>query len=460
MVTLAHPLVYKTIPILPMKRKIHPYIRVIAAIRAGIAHLLCAILLLTICHASSNDESSGNSEGSHSQDTGDSEDNDENESEEYDDAVYQEDNWYADDPYYPTDDYYLQQMSHSELNAMNNKNESPIDMHELLLHFLAGSVSIFGLASAVFCTAIFLYFLRVDSLLRRYASEGVAVDGRILASVPDIQEEMKRCSEEISDRNITFADKIQNNDSYSMMTDDESYQISRSEYSGSDGSVEEGQKHGNIKEREQRHPIISGANSAQASTAKSRRPVTSDNTKVPEGRRRFLTMSFRVMMEYDDITYHDIISQESSEVIRKRLLVMGEDIVEPSKSSSKLLVKLHVLKNQPMSGHPCGEVRRAIRWQKRLSFNVYIMLGVALVIGGAIMAKKVLPSTLFFVYIGLIILQVPILNCFLDGSFSKIISDRYLENGLRLPATNPKTRLDDKEKMISALKHGTSFGFV
>ena len=445
-----------------MKRKIRTRRRDLAVIRAGIAHFLCITLLLAICHASSNEESSEDTDGSQSQDY------DDDQTQEYDDTVNQDTTWYADDPYYPTDidDYIIQEMnaeSDAELNAMNNENESPMNMHELLIRVMAGTISVLGLAADIFCTAIFLYFLRVDGLMRRYAREGMPVDGRILASVPDIQEEVK----EYKTEEKALADKIQNNDSYSMMTDDESYQISRSEYSGSDRSgeneIEEGQKSGNIEDRERRPSVISGISSVQTSKVKSRQQqVPKENTKISAGKRKFHSTSFRVIVEYDDITYHDIISQESSEMIRKRILVMGEDIIVETntKNSSSLLVKLHVLQNQPMSGHPCGEVRRALRWQKRLTFNVYIVFGIALVVGGAIVAKHILSSKFFLVYIGLLILQVPILNCFLNGSFSKIISDRYLENGLSLPSTTSKKGLDDKEKMISALKHGTSFGFL
>jgi len=445
-----------------MKRKDRIHGRGPAIVSAGIAHFVCAILLLAICHAAeggSNDGSSNDSSRSQSQD--------------YDDVVNDDaadvDAWQADDPYMPTDDYFLLSMK-SEIEAehqaeveaeYNEKRGREESMHKALMDVVGGSAGILGLASAVFCTSMFLYFLKVQNLMRQYERQGDIVEGRILASYPDIDEATKKANA------IEHPDKIQNNESYSMMTDDESYQIgSRSGLSGSDGSgandIEDGQKIYNMDEKEHSHRVIIGnslaGGSLQTSTAKSRQQIYNANEKISENKRKFLSQSFHVIVEYDDITYHDVINQESSKIIRKRLLVMGEDIDERI-NKSNLLVKLHVLQKLPMSGYPCGEVHRALRWQKILSFNVYIMLGASLVIGGGVVASHILSTKFLCGYMVLLVLQVPLLNCFLQRSFSEIISKEYLENGSTLSSESSEKHFD-KEHMISALKHGTSFGCV
>lgn len=434
----------------------HSLRRAVQLQAGALLHFLCISLLLAICRA--EDDESSNDGSDNSQD---------NESQDYDDGNVDPNEW-IDDPYIQAD--YVRQQLNEEIEAERdaaryNEIARSMQTHDILTCIAFGSISFIGLASAIFCTALFLYRLRVDSLMRRYSREGVVVDGRILAAVPDIQQEMKRANA------IDNSAKYQRGDSYSMMTDDESYQIgSRSMYSGSDGSgsndVEEGQKNSSrhhthiMEEQEQRHPSIIPSNSAQTSTAKSKQPLSSEQTKIDEKTGKFQTKAFRVIVDYDDVTYHDVINQESSETIRKRLVIMGDDIIETGSKSSDFLVKLHVLQDHPMSGCPCGDVRRAQRWQRKCSFNIYVMIALALVAGGAYAARRVLSTNLFYVYIGLLVLQALAMNCFLDGSFTKIISDKYLENGERRPTRNTRKRKDDKELMIASLKHGTSFSFV
>ena len=137
------------------------------------------------------------------------------------------------------------------------------------------------------------------------------------------------------------------------------------------------------------------------------------------------------------------------------------DNSKPSDASSKkrLLVKLHVLKDEPNSGYPSGDINRALRCSKWLSFLMHLMVGCALVLGGVVMAQKLLPPALFYVYVGMLLLQVPIMNCFLQKSFTGIISKEYLEDGMSLPYESSKKGINE-EKMMSVLKNGTSFDFV
>lgn len=432
----------------------------VAAALAGISRFL-GLALIVICRAAEDDSNDSDS----SRESADNQ--------LYDDALYDgeaadgDGRWYADDPYMPTDDAILQEMNaevdaemEAAINSMNGSEELS-EVHFLLMRVLAGSVSILGLASAVFCTSVLLYFLRVQSLMSRYSREGVVVDAKILACDPDFDEALKDAKE------VDPPEKIRHADSYSMMTDDASYMASRSgELSGSDGSGDDVETAAHRSEvgydKVHRHgAAASGISfagvSTQLSTAtKAKQQITIANT-IPDKRPKFLDESFRVIVEYDDITYHDIINQDSSEVVRKRLSVRGEDIEEVKNNScSYRSVKLHVLRNQPRSGYPCGEVNRALRWQTKLSFNLHIMVGVAVVIGAGVVAKHLLPPSWFVAYVALLFVQIPALNCVLQNSFSQIISKEYLESGMRARKSD-KTR--DTEGMVLALRNGTSFGF-
>ena len=412
----------------------------------------------------------------------DNENQSQDQNNEMDDDNVDYDRWYADDPYMPTDDYVLQQMrtqwDEEQLEAMNDENERREAMYsrirEVSMNVLAGSMSILGFLSAIFTTSILLYFLRVQSLMRRYNREGVKVLAPILVSDPDIEEEMKRSQADGYNRQHFIgetSDKVQNNDSYSMMTDDESYNQVNSRISsdsGSDGSavrsrlfndIEEAIKSDvnmeELKEEHQRrhHPLVSTVVSFAGGSAHTK--STSKSRTVSKKKQRFLSKQFRVIVQYDDITYHDEINQESSSIIRKRLFVTGEDIVDnskPSDASSKkrLLVKLHVLKDEPNSGYPSGDINRALRCSKWLSFFMHLMVGCALVLGGVVMAQKLLPPPLFYVYVGILLLQVPIMNCFLQKSFTGIISKEYLEDGMSLPYESSKKGINE-EKMMSLL---------
>ncbi|KAL7525889.1 hypothetical protein ACHAWF_001551 [Thalassiosira exigua] len=408
-------------------------------LNAVVFHVLCTISLLSSTGGGINNEDNGN-----------------NPSQDYDDIV-QENEWFADDPYMQmVDDYVREKLkTEMEIERESELNENEMRLfrrQQLMRNMLAGFLSTIGFASAIYCSSVMLYSLRVYILMHQYARDGVVVDGRILLSIPDIHETMKT------------AEKVQNenHDSYSMMTEEESG--SGSGFSASDGTelnnIDEVHKLESIDDPEQRRRVIVIGSSPQPSTAKSRQAAGEKG--IISKKQKFDSKSFRVFVEYDDVTNHDDINQSSSEMIYKRFVVMGEDIVESSKTLPNPVLELYVIRNHPMSGHPCGEVRRALRWQKILSFNIQMMFGIAFVVGGSLAAKKILPARLFAVYIGLLITLLPALNSFLNRSFSKIISDKYLESGSRRPSTVPKKNsgADYHEKMITALKHGTSFGFV
>ncbi|KAL3764000.1 hypothetical protein ACHAW5_000039 [Stephanodiscus triporus] len=419
-----------------------------AAITPGVVRFLVIALIFAICCVAEDGGKDGASKTGRSND-----------------EAAARDEWYADDPYMPTDDYFIQQIQEeidAERNENNYRNESIRSrLRQMLMYFVASSVSILGFSSAVLCTSMFLYDLRMEILMRRYARKGVVVDGRILASDPDIEETMKTANA------VKHHPKIQNNDSYSIMTDDESYQAgSRSVHSFSVRSganeVEEGQKRDMMEEKEWPDPVGSEVSFADgsnlSSTAKSR-PKYIAKAVTSERKQMLSDMRFHVIVEYDDVSYHDAISQFSSEIIRKSLWIVGEDVEGTSNNFSTPVVKLYVLQDKPKSGYPCGEVRRARSWQKRFSFKVHIMLGVFFVIFGAIVAKNMLSPALFLLYIGLSLLQVPFVNCFLQKSFSKLLSQTYLEDGYKMPSKLAKKSMD-KQKMMTALKQGTSFGYL
>lgn len=418
---------------------------------ASVVRFLLFVLILAACGAAGDGGNDGGSQASADNDRSN-------------DGASDRDEWYADDPYMPTDDYVIQQIRaelDAERNAMNYENEMrKARVRRLLTNAVAITVSIVGLASAVFCSSILLYDLRMEMLMRRYASEGVVVEGRILVSDPDIEEATKTTDA------VKPRPKIQNNDSYSIMTDDESYIAgSRSLYSFSVKSgahdAEEGQKSDRMGEKRWRDPIGSEVSftdgSNQSSTSKSRGQASNAKTATSERTQKISDVRYHVIVEYDDISYHDAISKRSSEIIRKRLWIMSEDV--EGTNNGNFSTKLHVLRDKPKSGYPSGEVRRALRWQKRLSFNVHIILGLSFAICGAFVVKNILSPTLLYCYIGLLVLQLPIVHMFLRRSFTKVISESYLENGCIKPSKLARYPVD-KQKMIFALKQGTSFGHL
>jgi hypothetical protein len=133
---------------------------------------------------------------------------------------------------------------------------------------------------------------------------------------------------------------------------------------------------------------------------------------------------------------------------------MGDDVEVTNEGNN--IVKLYVLKQLPKSGFPCGEVCRSLRWQKKLLLNLNVMLGFLFVIGGAIAVETLLSRSFLYLYIGLLLLQLPYVSCFLQSSFLKILTDTYLESGYKQSLKQKKKDVD-KRKLIVALKQGTSY---
>lgn len=493
---------------------------------AAVAKILWNALILAICHAAEAEEDINNES---------SEDSTENDSTDYDDIAGQ-DEWHADDPYMPTDDYIINEIMSSsddewdekravaELNVTYEEEISRNRMREMLVYFVAGSVPMLGLAITAIVASTFLYYIRIERLMRQYAREGVEVNGLIIASYPDIND----C--------VDTAGADYTNNSYSMMTDDGSYQIAFQSESGSDVSevhgTNEGKKSESVTEKEESRPMIGevsvGAGSTQASTAKSfapgsrkkgkakskrhviiadgsvkissmevsksksshrtwntpifrfrdndkRAPLDNDvsvdegsaastmqldcNTNTAPSQIKKLSLKkYLVLVEYDDVTFDDANNTASSRIIHKRLEVHVDDI-QQTNASSNAIVKLHVLRDMPKSGYPSGDIFRSTRWQRRLPFIVYIMLGSSLVVCMAFVVKFMLPSTFFLVYGGVSLLLLPILYCFLQESFSEVIAKAYLENGASLPSEVSRMSLD-KQTIILSLQNGTSFCYV
>ena len=419
-----------------------------------------------------------------------------------------QDYWYTDDPNMPTDDAVLQQLQTEweaeQIAAMLEAEEHRVAMYnrirEVSMTALSVSMSILGFLSTLFCTTILLYFMRVQSLMRRYNNEGIKVVGRILASEPDIESSMKWSNGGIVDYGPAsispIDDKLRTHDSYSMMTDDGSYiQVGMSSSSESNGSAapqdhnskslkEDVETEGRVvqqqkadfnmqvlKEDEQRrhhNPIVSsvvsiaGGSRVQTKSLVKTRHINNNQT-ISQRKEHFNSETFRVLVEYDDVTYHDEINQDSSDIIRKRLSIKGEDIEEKKKSNNngkqQIRVKLLVLKDEPNSGYSSGDISRALRWQKWLSFFIHVMVGCTIILAGVYTTKNIAPSTVYYIYIGMLLLQIPIMSCFLQKSFTKILSKEYLEDGLSMSSKSSMKGAVDKEKMMSTL-NSSSFNLV
>ena len=446
----------------------------------------------------SNSEDSENS--SQSQDYND----DEN------DMMNNQEYWYTDDPNMPTDDTVLQQLQTEweaeQIAAMLEAEERRVAMYnrirEVSMTVLSVSMSILGFLSTVFCTTILLYFMRVQSLMRRYNNEGIKVVGRILVSELDIESSMKWSNGGVVDDGPAsispIDDKLQTHDSYSMMTDDGSYiQVGMSSSSDSNVSAAPQDHNGKLltkddvesdvrvmqqhkadfnmqvlKEDEQRrhhNPIVSsvvsiaGGSMGQTKSSVKTRHINNNQT-ISQRKEHFNSETFHVLVEYDDVTYHDEINQDSSDVIRKRLSIKGEDIEERKKSTNnnskqQFRVKLLVLKDEPNSGYSSGDISRALRWQKWLSFFIHVMVGCAIILAGVYTTKNIVPTAVYYMYIGILLLQIPIMNCFLQKSFTKIISKEYLEDGLSMSSKASMKGGIDEEKIMSTL-NSSSFGLV
>jgi hypothetical protein len=499
-------------------------------IAASVTRFLWNALILAICHAA---EDEGDSEPS--------EDSADNHSIDYDDIAGQ-DEWYADDPYMPSDDYIINEiMSASddgwdeedivvEANVIYEEDISRNRMREVLTFFVAGSVPILGLAITAVISATFLYYVRIETLMRRYARDGVVMNGLILASYPDIYE-----TTTVLEATETL-DYMQTNNTYSMMSEDGSYQLAYQSDSGSDDSTthetDEGKDSGSVIKNETSHPrTVTGSvqslsaksstlpsrkkakekerrysnagdvsvaisSTIASTTNKSRRPnwnvrtFTSEreideNAKVaplenevsvgdgtegsttqigwnanpaPTERNLISFKKYIVLVEYDDVTLYDATNKAASRKIHKRLEVHGDDIQQTNASTSAF-VKVHVLRDKPNSGYPTGEVFRSIRWQKKLSFIVHMMLGSSLVLCMGFAVKYTVSAKLFLLYVGMSLILLPFLNCFLQESFSEDISKAYLENGVSRPSEfNMKSV--NKQLVVSALQKGTSFCYV
>lgn len=426
--------------------------RAYAKISKSVIRFLLVALILAICGAAEDDSNSNEASQSSEDDHGASSD----------DFADNQEEWYADDPYLPTDDEFVQQIQ-AEMNAQQNEMNDDLEnrrnqIRRILIYAAAGSIAILGLVSAIFCTSLLLYDLGMVMLMRRYVREGVVVDCRILVSDPDIDD----CAKNNAVEHLPV--NIQNSDSYSMMTDDESYQGgSKGVFSVSGRSgindVKEGQNVDtkNKQSPQWQNPVgseVSFGNGSNDQTLTVQSTLQTLSAKAfPAKKRQLPFLRYHVIVEYDDISYHDAISNVSSEIIRKRLFIMGEDIEVTNEGNN--IVKLYVLKQLPKSGLPCGEVRRSLRWQKKLSLNLHVMFGLLFVVGGAIAVETMLSRSFLFLYIGLLLLQLPFLSCFLQNSFSKILTETYLESGYKQLSKQKKAV--DKQKLIFALIQGTSY---
>ena len=437
--------------------------------------VLVAIQSFHSCHASSEDRSN-NSQDRNDNQWGDNNDAADQWEDYYNaDEVDQkdDDDWYFDDPYAPNDDAVL-----AKLKAQYNKYKQEEEIlreerKEYNIRLLtAGSVALFGIVMATFCTSVSLYYAKKTALMLKYENEGVVVEAKILASDPSIVTNVhdksssgkskiliKRSSDGNSDQAT--------HDSYSILTDDDdaSYQNNlNASYSSLKGSSSSDSADAAHEDSQQDHcnnittPRHSNTKPAAEKKQGNEEFESIWKTAGYEEPPISPTQRFAVVVEYKDIDY-DITSR-----IRKRFVVLGSDIqISLSNSSREMMnhkVRMYVLKGNPKSGQSCGEIHRALSWKKQLSFFFLLSFCAALMVVAVLTTSKMLSQTLFWVYLGFLLVLMSLQILVLDGAFTNIISKQYLENGRDLPLGTSNLRTNpsfDRNEMSETLKHGFSF---
>jgi hypothetical protein len=120
--------------------------------------------------------------------------------------------------------------------------------------------------------------------------------------------------------------------------------------------------------------------------------------------------------------------------------VIGEDVTvtdASKRSPEEFELKILVLQNYPMSGLPFGEVQRARRCHRCIIFLPCALFGLALV-AVAVFAVYFVAPTFLLTYVAVLVVQVPLLNCFLGPSFERLISKSYLEKGVVISSEEAK----------------------
>ena len=406
-----------------------------------------------LCHASegSNDSGDNNNDG-----------------EDYEAQDYRQDDdlesdWYFDDPYarvfYPTDDGEEEQRSREERK-------------EYIIQLLsAGSCALFGLMLGSFCTSVSLYCAKKTALVIRYDNEGIVVEANILASEPNIEgllknEHNKSSSSSggevkiLAKRGSDGTSEQAIHDSYTIMSDtddddDDTNYASHSSSTTSSSSSESAAAAGDVDSQQDGNNV----NNLVTPRLSNRHPAADKKQNDFESLwkeamgQQYLhsTQRFVVVVEYKDAEY--------ASRIRKRLMVMGNDIKLSGKEmnkSSKVL--LYVLRGSPKSGQCCGEIHRALKWNMQLSFFFLLSFCIVLTIVTVVSASKMLSQNVFVAYLCVLLLLVSLQIICLDAAFTNIIAKQYLENGRDLPVgMKLKNSSFERKEMDMTLKHDISY---
>jgi hypothetical protein len=398
----------------------------------------------------------GQSEGHDDADNFEVDDNDYNNSSSY--YAKRRDGWQADDLffYWPTDDALLKELN-AEIVEMRAHAELEAEREAKAFHItgtlhiaLAAMCSLVGFITATSCISTALYCHKLDALMRRYRREGTVVEAKVLLSDPNMEELLEKVEDTESQKGLVHADSnLSEDNSYTMMTEEDddgmSYQQmingSDDDSGGSDSRRNDNNQHINNSDNTRRPDVESER------TKKSIVQFTPDTTNYPRKTRpekshtrqsRGISRSqrFRAIVEYDDVTVGD------RSRIRKQLELVGRDVTiaetQDDVVPTEFQVRLYVLPKHNLSGYPCEGVHRSLSLQRRVSIVIYIMCGLSVSAGGAFLTWYIIPTALFWAYISLMVLQVPILSIFLSEAFGKVIDSEYLQQGVRVSSEQAK----------------------
>mmetsp|Transcript_29164 Transcript_29164/g.61928 ORF Transcript_29164/g.61928 Transcript_29164/m.61928 type:complete len:460 (+) Transcript_29164:145-1524(+) len=396
----------------------------------------------------------------------------------------------GDDPYFPQyDDAYLDDkvyINKTDVDELNDEEDEATEAKSTLkrspvLIGLSYILPLAGTASALYCTAVALYFSKWDFLMNRYLDEGVTCKGIILASDPKINEVLETEEKKLRRRRLLKTrssglesfDESRGISDYVTMTEDEedaSFQnpdeklTQDSEDSGDrfiDRNLEYPNSNRNFSTSWTSNKMMNASNSMLV-TKKTRDvrfkldnlPSFGKSSNITE--RKIPQRKFRVVVEYDNMEYVTSDDQNIPNRIRKQLVVNGSDMQLKTTSSeeiglddeSEIFVDLYVLSGYPMSGYPRKEVYRALRWYRRLAVLGPLLFGFAVIASAAAIAWLIFPPIFLFAYAAIILIVIPCVRGFLGGSIARLISREYLEQGINLSPAQSTEKLDESQIFI------------
>jgi hypothetical protein len=375
--------------------------------------------------------------------------------------------WIADDPYfyYPQDEVLQQLNAEAEaMRAAEAARAKTISEKSTIDPIAVASVVCFslgGLLASMFGVSVVLYYLKFNALMRQYATNGTVTDAKILASEPDMIGAIEK--EKVEDkRGLVHIDGSNCSDEVSYagtvnmtMDDDEtiSYRQMDTDEDGSDDTDNSEVS----KEQLQSAAKLNLMQESNGKAAKTRLQRTSSlvrQTKILKQEELYTTQKFQIrrnnpakesirryqkflaLVEYDNLATLD------GSRVRKRLTILGGDVTiveSPGISSQKdFCIRLYVLPKRPMSGFPYSEVQRTRTCRRCIVFSLCILLGCVLVTYCVYTTFRSTSVFLFAGYISVLVVQIPLLGCFLGSSFDKVLSISYLEKGTHVSSEDVK----------------------